>query len=505
MLRRWALAAAAAVVLCSCTAPAPSVTLSVLASPELADLEPLLEELREDTGVRLRLRYEDTLAATRELAGAHDYDLAWLSTDRYLRIGLGGKPEGPRPQSTSTMTSPVVVGLTRAAAERLGDQLSWADLADAAAAGRFRFGMADPHQADSGLAALVGVASAAAATGGALRPEDVTCDRLSGFFSGHELSAPSSAELTARVPGRIGELDGVVDHESALVALNARLPEPLTLVYPTDGIVQSTYPLLLFEPSQQAAYDTVVAWLREPGVQQRIAETTARRPVTADVAAPPGLPPTTGTSLYFPDSPEVIEILLAHYSAEGVRPPEHTVFVLDYSGSMRGQRIAELRAAFAELTGTADASFVRFRVGERVTVLRFGGTVLAERAVTVTGQADVTALDELLTTESFADKTAVWTAVNRAYDLAAQSFERDPDRPVSVVLVTDGANNAGIPASAFIERFTARGPKVPLFAVRAGDADAAELSEVAAATGGRVVDAGGDRLTEALEVLRGCV
>ncbi|MFC7612799.1 substrate-binding domain-containing protein [Actinokineospora soli] len=363
MLRRAALAAAAALALAGCVARPDPVALRVLASPELADLAPLIAELREDTGVELRLEYQDTLSATRALAGSHDYDLAWLSTDRYLRLGLAGEPEGPRPQSTATMASPVVVGMTRRAAERLGDRLSWADLADAAASGRFRFGMADPRTADSGLAAVVGVATAAAGTGRALRPEDVTCDRLSGFFSGRALSAPTSEDLAAQAPQAVGELDGVIDHEAALVALNRRLPEPLTLVYPTDGIVQSDYPLMLFDSDQQAAYDAVVAWLRDPDVQRRIGETTARRPVTADVAAPPGLPAATGTSLYFPDSPQVIETLLARFTADGVRPPGHTIFALDHSDSMRGPRTERLRAAFAELTGTADPSFVRFRVG----------------------------------------------------------------------------------------------------------------------------------------------
>lgn len=504
MLRSSALVAAALLVLTGCVAGPDRVTLRVLASPELSDLMPLLDDLRADTGVALELEYQDTLSATRTLVGAHQYDLAWLSTDRYLRLGLAGEQAGPQPQSTTTMASPVVVGLTRAAADRLGDRLTWADLADAAASGRFRFGMADPRTADSGLAAVVGVATAAAGTGQALRPEDVTCDRLSGFFSGRVVSAPSSAKLAAAVQPRIGDLDGVVDHESALVALNARLAEPLTLVYPTDGIVQSNYPLLLFNDGKQAAYDAVVSWLRTPDVQRRIGESTARRPVTAGIPPPPGLPSATGTSLYFPDSAEVVEALLEHFTTEGVRPPGHTIFALDYSGSMRGPRTAQLRNAFAELTGTASPSFVRFRVGERVTVVRFGGSVLGERTVTVTGREDFAALTGLLDASSYAKSTALWTATNRAYDVAAETLARDADVPVSIVLVTDGENNAGLPASAFLDRFAARGPKIPLFAVRAGEAKGAELAQVAAATGGRVVDAGDDRLTEALEVLRGC-
>jgi hypothetical protein len=47
---------------------------------------------------------------------------------------------------------------------------------------------------------------------------------------------------------------------------------------------------------------------------------------------------------------------------------------------------------------------------------------------------------------------------------------------------------------------------VPIFTIRAGEADAAELATVAAATGGRSVDAGSDPtvLATAFEGLRGC-
>ncbi|MFC7612800.1 hypothetical protein ACFQV2_03235 [Actinokineospora soli] len=135
-----------------------------------------------------------------------------------------------------------------------------------------------------------------------------------------------------------------------------------------------------------------------------------------------------------------------------------------------------------------------------MTVLRFGGTVLSERTVTVTGTDD---LSGLLPDTGYAASTALWTAADRAYDLAAEALARDPDAPVSVVLVTDGESNAGLPASAFLARFAERGPGIPLFAVQAGGSGG-ELARVAGATGGRVVDADGDKLTEALEALRGC-
>ena len=46
--------------------------------------------------------------------------------------------------------------------------MTWLDIARAAAAGRFTFGMSSPVTSDSGLSALVGAATAVAGRGAAL-------------------------------------------------------------------------------------------------------------------------------------------------------------------------------------------------------------------------------------------------------------------------------------------------------------------------------------------------
>jgi Ca-activated chloride channel family protein len=71
-------------VLTACTANSPEqVKLSVLATSELADLGPLLADLRRDTGIELTMEYRGTVEAGAELA---NFDVAWLSTSRFLRL-----------------------------------------------------------------------------------------------------------------------------------------------------------------------------------------------------------------------------------------------------------------------------------------------------------------------------------------------------------------------------------------------------------------------------------
>jgi Ca-activated chloride channel family protein len=218
------------------------------------------------------------------------------------------------------MLSPVVVGVSKPAARRLQiaqRSVSWADLAQLASAGELRFAMGDPRHTGDGLAALIGVASATAATGAALRPENVTCEHLHGFLTGDKLSADTSAGLIDEFISHQHELDALVGYESVLLSLNdsGRLPEPLEIIYPADGIVWSNYPMLLLDPAKRAAYDRAVTWLRSAPVQRQIMELTARRPIDPAIVRNTRLLATTGNALYFPDESEVTDRLLATYDS----------------------------------------------------------------------------------------------------------------------------------------------------------------------------------------------
>jgi Ca-activated chloride channel family protein len=472
----------ALVLLLLLTACSPGVAagtkLTVLATSELADLGPVLADLRRDTGVELTMDYRGTMEATAELN--RGYDAAWLSTSRFLRL------RNVEPAlTTSIMLSPLVLGVKASQAAKLGPRPTWADIADRAAGGELTYGMADPHVSGSGMAALIGVATAAAGTGAALRPEDVRCDRIQGFLAGRAFGAP---DVAAEYVRRQGEVGGIVAPESTIMALNAsgRLREPLEVVYPRDGIVLADYPLMLMHPDKRAAYDKVVQWLRTPAAQQAIMDRTFRRPVDPALPRAGKLATAIGNPLYFPDRQEVVDRLLQAYDRAGTG--RQVIFVLDYSLSMAGPRVAALRQAFAALNG-----FDRFYVDEQVTIIRFAGDVLEERTITVSRKEDVDALQAVVASTDLRPGTAIWSALEHAYRIA---------RPgASIVLMTDGENNAGLGLETFLG---GRHDAGPTYAIRFGEANPAELGRVTAATGGRVVDGDAESLTEAVRQLRGC-
>ncbi|CAN3978576.1 substrate-binding domain-containing protein [Kitasatospora purpeofusca] len=309
----------------ACGPGAPTgTTLSVLASAELTDLRPVLDELRRATGITLHMEFGGTVSTSNLLGSgrADRHDLAWLSSDRWLRLNVKAGGGTGVPPATRTMMSPLVLGVKRSTADRLwhgGErQPSWADIAVAAERGQLRYAMTDPNVAHSGLAALVAVATAGAGTGEALRPEDVAQDRVRGFLAGRTLSAASTHALVDNYLDHQDDTDAVIAYESDLLALDGdgRLREPLDLVYPQDGIVLSDYPLLLLDPAKRSAYDRVVGWLLAPAAQEKIMRLTLRRPVDPNVARDPRLERPIGNALYFPDRPEVVQRLLAQYAAD---------------------------------------------------------------------------------------------------------------------------------------------------------------------------------------------
>ena len=120
-------------------------TLTVLAGSELRDIEPMLPDLRRATGVDLKMTYSGTLDAVEQLQAGAPFDVAWLPSGRYAQL----VPEVRKRIVTTerTMTTPVVLGLKASKARALGwtdasgsvAQVTWKDIAEAAAAGRLTF------------------------------------------------------------------------------------------------------------------------------------------------------------------------------------------------------------------------------------------------------------------------------------------------------------------------------------------------------------------------------
>jgi Ca-activated chloride channel family protein len=503
--------------LAACSTPSSGPpALHVLAGSELKDLEPLLPDLQKATGINLKFDYIGTIDGAQAISTGDSHPLAWFSSNRYLSLLPNSAKKILAQQRI--MLSPVVLGVKASTARRFGwegnHNVTWKDVATKASAGQFNFAMTDPSASNSGFSALVGVASAFAGTGNALTAKDIKIEALKALFSGQRLTAGSSGFLASAYIKDQESLDGIVNYESVLLGLNSggKLTESLDLIYPKEGIVTADYPLMLLDAGHRSEYDKLVAFFRTSDVQTRIMTQTHRRPSVPEVQPDSQFPTQVLLEVPFPATLDVVNQLIEVYLNQ-VRLPSHTYFVLDVSGSMEGDRLDGVKKTFANLTGadqTITGQFARFRAREDITIVTFSAAVQDTRTFTVNdptpGSADLMRVLDFVNSLQAGGGTAIYDALTTAYALAGQDKVADPNRFYSVVLMTDGENNAGRDSNQFKSWYRSASPQVQgikCFAVIFGEASPQALNDVANLTGGRTFDARNVSLPAVFKEIRG--
>ena len=304
-----------------------------------------------------------------------------------------------------------------------------------------------------------------------------------------------------------------MNYESVLLGLNAShtLRDPLLLIYPTEGIVTAEYPLMLLNNAKRASFDKLAKYLTTRAVQARIQRITGRRAVTPGIGPDPRFPKGVLVEAPFPANLAVVQELLDQYQTE-LRKPASTVYVLDLSGSMQGNRLARLKKAMLGLAGV-DTSFTghfsRFAPREKVTLVTFDSRVLDTRTFAIDStdpqSQSLAALRDYISGLRTGGNTAIYSALQRADQVAVGLRDADPDAYMSIVLLTDGENNAGLDPDTYLRQVRSRPAAgiVRTFSVLFGEANPAELQDVADATGGKVFDARDADLSSVFKEIRG--
>jgi Ca-activated chloride channel family protein len=490
----------------------PPYTLRVLASTELASMTPVLREAAAMTGVSVKFTHIGSIAGVREVidgtAGRDKFDAVWFDSDYYLNLYPDGfaKLNG----TTQIAATPVILAVRTSAARRLGwdhASVTWADIAKAAAAGEFTFGMADPGTSSSGLSALVSVATALAGKDAALQAPDVAhvLPELTSLFHAQRLTAPTSGELTQaflrdlKQPSRAP--DGIIDYESQLLALQAQAPrdDQITLVYPAGGTLEATYPLSILSsasPAAKDAYQRLAAYLTSPQAQQEITRTAFLRPIAGSVPLPSVFAHHRAFALPFPRQPSTVTDLIDAYFGR-LRVPGRSIYVLDTSASMQGTRLSYLEQALLALTGASSSlagESSMFRDGEQVIFLPFNYGPQAATIFMIPAHNPAAVLSQIrgyITGLRAHGRTAIFDALIAAYKIMAAQDRTIPGRIGSIVLMTDGENDWGQSLGAFLAYYRSLppgSPAPPVYVIAFGQADLPELHQVAIATGGTLFD-----------------
>lgn len=496
------------------TAGGSRADLRILAGSELKDLAPDIEAAARTAGVKVELSYSGTLDMVDRINAGEDFDAILPPNGAYPSLALTKKPLAKE----RLFYSRVTLGLKRSRAQALGwDRAAptWADIAKAAKEGKLTYAMTNPTSSNTGMSALFAVASSIAKKTEDLSAEEVDRQALQDFLRGQKLTAGSSGWLADSYLREQDRLDGLVNYEAVLLRLNERsdLREPLVLIYPQDGVISADYPLMLLQEAKREPYNQLVAALKSEAFQSNALSRAYLRPANPSAVRSGKLPNDAVAELSFPNRLEVIDSVLLAYQGE-LRRPATSIYLLDVSGSMKGDRIEQLRKSLEVLTGaetsSVSARFVRFQNRERVVLLSFTHEPGQPVALSFEDPATQTSMfsrvhDYAMHLEADGG-TAIYSALQRAYELARAEQQRDPERFVSVVLLTDGKNTQGTSYDEFrvgLSAAQASGGTVRTFPIVFGEANSRELEDVARLTGGRAFEGRNVNLAGVFKEIRG--
>ena len=488
---------------------APQAAFTILAGSELKDVEQAIAGAARTAGVDVRFSYAGTLDIVERVNSGERFDAILPPNGAYPALALQTQPLA----RDKLFYSRIALGVKPAKAQELGwDKRApgWAEIAKAAGSGQLRYGMTNATSSNTGMSALFAVASALAGKTEDLTVKDVDEKTLKAFLSGQKLTAGSSGWLAEAYIKDPRDIDAMVNYEAAILRANERLAsaDKLTLIYPRDGMISADYPLMLLNGDKREAYTRLVAALKAAPFQRDALAAAFLRPANPEVAAASALPSAAVAELGFPNRLEVIDAVLASYQAQW-RKPATSIFVLDLSGSMKGQRLASMRDALKLLSGadptTASARYSAFQSRERVVLIAFSDTVSAPVWVRFeadnldAARAEIRRQADAMVAEG---GTAIFSALAAAEDLARRELAREPDRFVSVVLLTDGESNTGLSATEFAARY-ASGLPARIFPILFGEGNPKEMQTIAQISGGREFDGRKLQLAQVFKEIRG--
>lgn len=491
-------------------------TFKLISSTENKDIENELKKFAKNEGINLEIDYAGTIDIMQKLNKGEEYDAVWASNSIWLYMLDSTKVKTSNSKSTSI--NPVVFGITKQKAEELGfvnKDIYTKDIVDAIKNGKLKFSMSNPTQTNTGATAYLGLLTTLAGNPEVLRENNLEDENLkndlTSLFTGLERSSGSEdflEELFLK-----GNYEAVVTYEFSIINMNKKLvaqgKDPLYILYPVDGVSISDSPLAYIKQGnreKEEFFKKLQSYvLSDEG--QKILASNGRRTwyggVKSDVDQTIfnkdwGIDTTKYiVPLKYPNT-EIIKKALSMYQTE-LRKPVHTVFCLDYSGSMSGKGYTQLKEAMDYILDEQKASqdMLQFASKDKITIIPFNGKVI-----------DVWNTDNGVNTKELIEKISTLkpSGSTNIYDTSKTALEelKNDDLNtynVSVILMTDGMSNVGSYAE-FSEYYNRLGKSIPVYSIMFGDAYEYQLDEIAQITNAKIFDGKTD-LLQAFKEVRG--
>ena len=488
---------------------------SIISSSENEVLDSKIKEYAKKEKIDIDITYDDTLKITKRLNNGEQFDAVWLSNSIWMYALDSNQVKVSDTKSTSI--NPIVFGIKESKAKELGfigRDVYTKDIVDAVQNGKLKFSMSNPVTTNSGASAYLGILTTLAGnpevlTSETLKDEELK-NRLKTFFSGLERSSGDEDYLEEMFVK--GDYEAVFTYESSIININKQLAkkgsETLYAIYPIDGVSISDSPIGYIDQKNEKkkeTYDKLTEYLLGNEGQKLLASMGRRTWYggITDKANKKVFNPDWGINtqkyispLKYPSTPVIKEALRLYQ--EALRKPVHVVFCLDYSGSMFGEGITELRDAMDfVLTDRVADEMLQFTGNDVIDVIPFStGFTYSWHA---NSEEEIAKLLENIKKREPGGGTALYPAAEEALKLL-----KDEDKTkynTSVIVMTDGAGNIG-DFSQLESYYRSINSDIPIYSIKFASADESQLRKMAILSNGKVFD-GSRSLVDAFTEVRG--
>jgi Ca-activated chloride channel family protein len=486
------------------------VSLAIVAGSENSALEPLLQQFAREQKIGVSVKYMGSVDISLELAKgkASQFDAVWPASSLWLSLG---DKQGVIKNAKSVMRSPVVFAIKKSIAQKLGwdkKDVTVMEILDAVEKEHLRFAMTSATQSNSGTSAFLAFLTAFAGGPEVLTAEHLsnpqTAEKIKRFLRSVNRSSGSSGWLKDMLLKDYLYFDGMVNYEAMVIEFNRSLPpgqEPLFAVYPVDGtsIADSPFGFIAKgDAAKEAAFAKLQDYLLSPAAQDSIQAQGRRTGLVGMEAADPAksaaFNPDWGinlsrilTPIRIPAAPVVSEALNLYQTA--FRKPSLTAYVLDYSGSMAGNGVDQLRKAMRTLLDQRIAKEYLLQASpeDMTIVVPFNSMVM--NSFQAQGN-DPQVLGDLLAKVEALEPgggTNMYVATAEAMK-QMKLFAESGKYHASVIVMSDGMSESGLPQFNAMLQGTGLGKDVPVFTILFGDAKPEQMKALAEAMSGRMFD-----------------
>lgn len=309
--------------------------------------------------------------------------------------------------------------------------------------------------------------------------------------------------------------------EAMAIALNTQLIQagkpPMRVFYVQGAVALQTYTAGYIDGIAQGQidqYHELTNCLRSPEIQDKIRQQGFRAtyvgitmPDADEKVFNPawGVNTKTEFSLVLLPKEAVIAKALEMYQT-ALRPPSFTVYCLDYSGSMGGEGITQLRAAMKLLLTESDAAkeLLQASPGDMTYALPFESNFRFDPDKFVAGNDPVKLADlyDVLKNQNPNGGTNIYGCAKRAIELVQKARS---DQIPAIILMTDGDHNGSVSYLEFKDAYDKASKKAPIYSVMFGGAKKDQLDLLAKLSGGAVCDGRGgvEVFTRCFKIFKG--